>query len=784
MKQKKYNVKRRRSSRSKPVSDTTIRRAILAAIGFFGIVAFAILAGRLVKLMLVDHAYYEEKAINNQTRSTSVTASRGTIYDCNMNVLAASASVENIFLDPLELKNYEVDVEQMARDLADMLDLDAEWIEEQAADISSRYKVIKRRQEKEVCDALREYISENNIVGIHLEPDSRRYYPYSSLASQILGFTNLENVGSEGLEAYYNDTLEGTAGAVITTKGNYETQMLYSYETYYEASDGDSLVLTIDTTVQRILEKEMQDAIDRYDVLNGAFGIVMDVNTGEVLAMATLGGYDPNNYQEIYDEKALAETEELYQAAIVLPEGSAERTAAFNAYNQAVAAARLAQWRNRCVSDGYEPGSTFKVLTLAAALDSGAVTLEDSFYCGGSEKFEGREQVLHCWKTVGHGAQDTAGALQNSCNLAFGHIALMIGGDTLYDYCQAFGLVGEQTGIDLTGEAYGLFHSRERLADTAAYGTSYLISTSFGQSIKPTPIQMARAVAAVVNGGYLLEPYVVSQVLDEEGNVVEKNSTTVIRQVISEETSEIMCDLLESVVTEGTAGNAKVVGFSIGGKTGTAEKLDQVDEDGNATDDKIVSFVGVAPMEDPQYVVLIALDTPNSATGLYISGGIMAAPTVAAVFEEILPYLGVEANYTAEDMYRVNVSMPSVVGLTESEAAKKLEKYYLDYKIIGDGSTIVSQIPASGKAVPGYSTVLLYTDNSMPTDQVEVPNLQGMTVTQATEALNAVGLYLQAKGTDSTAWHVQVTSQDIAYGTKVSRGTTITVIFADTTAMD
>ena len=311
MKQKKYNTKRRRSSRGKPVSDTTIRRAILVALGVFGVAAFLVLAGRLVKLMLVDHEYYEEKAINNQTRSTSVTASRGAIYDCNMNVLAASASVENVFLDPLELKEYEVDVKQMARDLAAMLDLDAGWIEEQASDTNMRYKVIKRRQEKEVCDELRAYISENDIVGIHLEPDSRRYYPYSALASQILGFTNAENVGSEGLEAYYNDTLEGTAGAVITTKGNYETQMLYSYETYYEASDGDSLVLTIDTTVQRILEKEMQDAIDRYDVLNGAFGIVMDVNTGEVLAMATLGGYDPNNYLEIYDTELLAETEEL-----------------------------------------------------------------------------------------------------------------------------------------------------------------------------------------------------------------------------------------------------------------------------------------------------------------------------------------------------------------------------------------------------------------------------------------------------------------------------------------
>lgn len=782
MKRRKY-AGGRRKRRDQSVSDLSVQRWLMFLSYGLVITAFLILAGRLVKLMLIDHDYYAEKAISNQTRSTSVAASRGSIYDCNMNVLAASASVENIFLDPLELDDYDVDIDRMANDLAVMLDLDADWIREQAADTKMRYKVIKRRQEKEVCDALRTYISENHIVGIHLEPDSRRYYPYSTLASQILGFTNSENVGSEGLEAYYNDALEGTAGAVITTKGNYETQMLYSYETYYEASNGDSLVLTIDTTVQRILEKEMQDAIDRYDVLNGAFGIVMDVNTGEVLAMATLGGFDPNNYLEINDEALLLQTEELYEKAILLPEGSEERTAAFNAYNQAVASARLAQWRNRCVSDGYEPGSTFKVLTLAAALDSGAVTLEDSFYCGGTEKFEGREQVLHCWKTAGHGSQSTAGTLQNSCNIAFGHIALMIGGDTLYDYCQAFGLM-ESTGIDLTGEASGVFHSRERLANTARYGTSYLISTSFGQSIKPTPIQMARAVAAVVNGGYLLEPYVVSQVLDENGNIVQKNTRTVLRQVISEETSAKMCELLESVVTKGTAGNAKVVGFSIGGKTGTAEKLDQVDENGNATDDKIVSFVGVAPMENPQYVVLIALDTPNPATGLYVSGGIMAAPTVAAVFEEILPYLGVEANYSADDMHRVNITMPSVVGMTEHEAAEELKKYYLDYKLIGDGDTIVSQIPASGKSVPGYSTVLLYTDHSMPTDQVEVPNLQGMTVSQATQELSARGLYLQAKGTDSTAWHVQVTSQDIAAGTKVSRGTTITVIFADTTAMD
>ncbi len=764
------------------VSNIYVRKAMLFTMAFC-VLFFAVIGGRLGYLMLGKHDEYEALAIGNQTRSTRVTASRGVIYDRNMTTLAASASVENVFLDPLELSKNNVDIDFLARNLASILDLSEEYIKEQAADTKMRYKKIKSKQSQEVCDRVRSFISENNIVGVHLEPDSLRYYPNNEVASQILGFTNTENVGSEGLEAYYNSVLEGTAGAVITTKGNNETEMLYSYEKYYEASNGDSLVLTVDLTVQRALEKQLQDAIDRYDVLNGAFGIVMDVNTGEIVAMATLGGYDPNNYLEIFDPELYEQSEEIYDAAIKYPEDSEERSEKLSEYNSLVAKARLAQWRNRCVSDGYEPGSTFKVITMAAAIDSGAVTLDDHFYCAGKEQFEGREQILNCWQHYGHGDQTTAQALQNSCNLAFGHIGLMTGGEALYDYCEAFGLM-KATGVDLPGEANGLFHSRERLSNFRTYGTSYLISTSFGQTVKPTPIQIVRAISAVVNGGYLLEPYIVSEVLDEEGNVVQKNERNVIRQVISSETSKIMCNMLESVVTEGTAKNAKVVGYTIGGKTGTSEKTDTLDESGNYTNDKIVSFVGVAPMENPQYIVLVALDTPNPNSGMYVSGGVMAAPTVAAVFEDILPYLGVEANYSDEDMYRVNVSMPNVVGKTETEAAEILGKNYLEYRIIGNGDKIVSQIPAVGKAVPGHSTVLLYTDDSMPTNTVIVPNLMGMTVSQATAALNDLGLYLQAKGTDSTAWHVIVTSQNIAEGTEVSLGTTITVLFADTTAMD
>lgn len=748
-----------------------------------GIGAFLVVGLRLGKVMLIDHDYYEAKAVSNQTRSTLVTAQRGSIYDRNMDILAASVSVENIFLDPLELRQNNVDLEFLSENLALLLNLEKDSILKKAQDVSMRYKILKRKQTKVVCDGVRAFLEEYGIRGVHLEPDSLRYYPNDSTASQLLGFVNLENVGTEGLESYYNRFLEGTPGAVIATKGNHETEMLYSYETYYEAQEGKDLVLTIDMSVQRALEKQMLDAIDRYDVLNGAFGMVMDAHTGEILAMSTLGGYDPNNYLLVYDGATQKELQELYDKAMTYAEGSEERTRLLQEYNSGTATARLKQWRNRCVCDGYEPGSTFKVLTLAAALDSGAVSLQDHFQCGGSEKFEGRSQILNCWKSAGHGSQTTAQSLQNSCNLAFAHIGLRTGGESLYNYYEAFGLM-EPTGIDLPGEAKGIFHSKEHLANHKTYGTSYLISTSFGQTVKPTAIQMVRAIAAVVNGGYLLEPYVVSQIIDEEGNVVYNGERTVLRQVISEQTSKTMCQLLESVVSEGTAKNANVAGYRIGGKTGTSEKTDQRNEDGQMTKDKIVSFVGVAPMEDPRYVVLIALDTPNPATGQYISGGVMAAPTVGAVLEDILPYLGVEPKYEGQELQRVNVSMPDVSGMSKYQAEQSLKEANLSCRFVGSGSTVLSQIPEAGKPVPGHSTVILYTDDSMPEGMVKVPSLLGMTVTQATQALNDLGLYLQAKGTDSTAWHVLAAKQSIPPGTEVSRGTTVTVTFTDTKDLD
>ena len=778
-------------------ANRTILRRTLVLMVLCGVIAFVPLIGTLYHLMITEHDYYNEKAIKNQTRSTNLTATRGVIYDANMNVLASSSTVETVFIDPNEIAEQMKQPEnsnlldQIARGLGEILDVEPSFVYEQAADKQYRYKVIKRKISEELADEVRAFISENSITGVYLETDLKRYYPNSSLAAQALGFVSSDNNGSEGLEAYYNEELSGTAGKVVTSKGNYGSEMLYTYEKYYDASDGSSLITTVDSTVQAYVEKNLQNAIDKYDIKNGAFCIVMDVNTGEIKAMATLGSYDPNNYLEIYDDTTALLLENERAAALALPEASAAYEAAIETYKQDVAAARMAQWRNRCVSDGYEPGSTFKLITLASALDSGAVTLNDSFYCGGQEKFTGREQILNCWKSAGHGAQTTAQALGNSCNIAFGHIGLRMGGDTFYDYLKSFGVM-EKTGVDLPGEASGLFYERKYLNDPANYGTSYLITSSFGQSFRITPMQLVRAVAAIVNGGYVLEPYIVSEVVDADGNTVEKNEKTVLRQVISQQTSETMRTLMEQVVTEGTASAARTPGYRVGGKTGTSEKLDEYDENGQQVKDKIVSFVGVAPIDDPKYVVLVALDTPayseNSEKytvhGMYISGGLMAAPTVRDIFLDILPYLGVEPDYGSEDIRGVNFTVPDVIGMDETEAGELLAEKTITYRVVGTGSVVTDQLPVAGSQVPGNSQIILYMGAEKQATRVEVPDFIGCSVADVNYLASNAGLYVQAKGTDRTDVYVLAAYQDIDPGTEVDRGTTITVEFSSTGASD
>ena len=648
-----------------------------------GALAFGPVAWRLYDLMIEHYDYYAGLALRNQSRTTSVSPRRGEIYDRNMDLLATSVSVEHIYLNPRELKQSGADIKKIAEDLAPMLDREASWIAEQAGKTSRRYMQIGWSVDEDTAGKVRSYINENGISGIHLEPATKRVYPNETLAAQVIGFTNASGDGSEGVEAAYNSFLTGEAGRVITSKGNNEIDMPYSYEKYLESLGGADVILTIDATVQRCLENRMEEAIAKFDVQNGAFGIVMNVNTGEILAMATLGSYDPNNYLEIYDPEVAAEIAE-------------------SGDGEALAAARLKQWRNRCISDGYEPGSTFKVLTMAAALDSGAITLNTSFHCSGAEQIPGRSQLLHCWRSAGHGAQKTANALQNSCNLAFAHIALKMGGDTFYKYIENFGIL-EKTGIDLAGESKGVFFDRDIVTNTDKWGTASLTSGSFGQTFKITPLQLVRAISSVVNGGNLMEPYIVSQIVDGDGTVLLSQEPTVVRKTISEETSRTMCAMMESVVTEGTAKNAQVAGYSIGGKTGTSEKIDVFDENGQRVLDKIVSFVGVAPMGNPEYIVLVALDTPSRETGIYISGGVMAAPTVGAVLSDILPYLGVPKS--AEEGYAV---LDDLTGLSPEEARAILNEKKLEALYAGEGGTVVSQIPQAGQQVPEGSRILLY----------------------------------------------------------------------------
>ena len=758
--------------------DSGQRRRILALMALLGLAAFVPTALRLYSLMVTDYEYYSGLALRNQTRTTTVTADRGTVYDRNMDILACSRSVENVYLDPHELKQSKADIQAIAKELGRILKLDPDWIAEQAADTKMRYKQVAAAVEPETASLIRSFINENGISGIHLEPNSKRYYPQGTLAAQIIGFTNASNTGSEGIEAAYNSYLAGTAGKVITTKGNNEMDMPFSYENYVSSIPGCDVILTLDTTVQACLEKQMKAAIDRYAVQNGAFGLVMNAKTGEILAMATLGSYDPNAYLEIADPKALAQTEALKNSYLLCPQGSDAFDAGLKAYKEAVQAARLKQWRNRVLSDGYEPGSTFKVMTMAAALDCGAINLETNFHCGGAEQIPGRSQLLHCWRSAGHGAEKTPQALQNSCNIAFAHIALKMGGETFYEYVEKFGIL-EKTGIDLAGESKGVFFDKSLVTDTDKWGTASLTSGSFGQTFKITPLQLVRAISSVVNGGNLMEPYIVSEVVDAKGNTVLKQEPTVVRQTVSAETSRTMCTLLESVVTEGTAKNASVAGFSIGGKTGTSEKIDVFDENGQRVQDKIVSFVGIAPMDDPEYIVLVALDTPSRSTGIYISGGVMAAPTVGAVMGDILPYLGVAPKEKTQQ-----VAVEDLTGLTAKEAEKRLKEQNIRFRAVGTGETVTAQIPSAGSEVPGGSEILLYFGEEPPADTVRVPDFSGMNRQQAADAAAESGLYIFVSGNTSLKATVKAVSQSVAPGTEVPLGTAIKIEFIDTKAAD
>lgn len=742
-------------------------RRTLFLLSVCGAAAFVVLAARLYYLQIVRHDELEARAIAQQVRETTVSAPRGTIYDAKGEVLAMSAGVDTIYLSPAEIAQNNEDAGAIAAGLAEILGLDYDAVYAKTQNTRSWYEVVARKVEEDVATAVREFKEEGGYTGIKLEADTKRYYPNGSLAAHVIGFVGTDNTGLGGIEAKYDKVLSGTNGYVMRSTTAAGTDMLYtSWEDYFDAVPGSDMVLTIDAGIQYYVEKHLAQAVEDYDIQNGAAAICMEVDTGAILAMASLGNFDLNDYQTISGE-AMAEIDAAASS-------DAERA-------DLIAAAQQLQWRNKAISDTYEPGSTFKIITLAMALEEGVVDMNSSFYCGGSTSVLGRNTPVRCWKSGGHGSQTLTQAVQHSCNVAFVNIGQRIGEERFYDYAEAFGFferTGDSsaqltgtTGIDLGGESGSIWWSEDVFCNPE--NLSQLAAASFGQTFNITPLQLITAVSACVNGGYLMQPYLVQSTTSPDGTVTEHDSTPV-RQVISEETSAKVRQILEQVVgdsTEGTGRNAYVAGYRIGGKTGTSTKTT---EEIAGNKEYIVSFIGFAPADDPQIALLVLLDNPSSESGIYVSGGQMAAPVVGKMMADILPYLGLEPEYSDSELQTMDRAVPDVMGLSIAEAQSKLAESGLSCRVIGSGGAVTSQLPAANSVIASGSEVLLYAD-AAPAGGGSVPNLNGMTYSQAREALAAMGLFIGSDSSVTDADNQLVSGQDIRAGTSAQAGTVITV---------
>ena len=720
-----------------------------------GVVMFVLLFFRLFDLQITRHEELQSKAVNQQTRRTVVTASRGTIYDTAGNILAISSSAETIILSPLEINNALNDTENpvtwtkdsLAAGLAEILGKDAASIRKRMDNVKSQYELIQLRADEEVAAKVRAYVEENKISGVHLVADTKRYYPYGSLAAQVIGFVGDDNTGLYGLEAYYEEELEGQSGLVISAKDQAENDMLYTYEQYFAAKNGSDLTLTLDTTIQYYLEKGLEAMTDKFSAANGASGIVMNAKTGGIMAMASYPNYDLNDFLTVSDQ-TLQERIERGESTL--------------------ADMQLLQWRNKALNDTYEPGSTFKILTLSAALEEGVVDKTTTVNCGGSVNISG--YTIHCSNKNGHGLQTLVQSVGNSCNPAFINYGLRIGNEKFYEYMRSFGLMNT-TGIDLGGEAVGVF------AADSSFTQLDLACYAFGQNFTVTPLALIAAQAACINGGYLHTPYLVERITDSNGNVTYRHDDTPVRQVISEQTSATVRECLEYVVAKGTGKNGQVAGYRIGGKTGTADK--------GQTGDVVVSFLCFAPADDPQIMMLITMDTPSRSTGTYVSGGNMVARYASHIMEEILPYLGIEPSYSAEELMGVDTTVPNVIGMSVQEAEDRMKERGFTCKVEGDGETITDQTPVGGAIIPGKSTVVLYAGVDKPDKMCTVPSLVGRTASEANTAATNAGLLLRFTGTTSSESNtVLVFSQDLEAGTEVPAGTVITVRLGDTTVRD
>lgn len=739
-------VKYHKNSESGP--NKKLRNRTVVLILFILVVGFGAIICRLAYLQIFQSTYLQEKAVEQQLTDTTLTAKRGTIYDTNGKILAQSASVWQVVLAPayFETEEQRVDV---AKELARILELDETNVYEKTQK-DSYYVVVKRKIEsdkREEIIKLQDYIEEeyqlSNVV--QLLDDYKRYYPYNDLASSVIGFTGSEDQGLEGVEYEYDSYLTGTPGRIVTAQNANGTDMPFQYEQNVEAQEGHSIYLTIDETIQAICEKYMKQGIQDNAVINRGVCIAMDVDTGAILSMVTVGGYDLNKPYELP-----AETQKKIDA---LPEDKQDA---------ATGEALSQMWRNKAISDTYYPGSVFKVITAAMALNEGVVDESTTFHCTGSMTIADAKPI-HCHNLSGCGTQTFQQAITNSCNPAFIQIGQKIGAENYWEYYQGFGF-NETTGIDLPGESNGLFFSKDGKMTTVDLAVS-----SFGQGISITPIQMITSVAAVANGGYLVQPYVVRQIVNSEGNVVQNTENKIKRQVISEEVSNQMNEILEANTITGGANSGYIAGYRVAGKTGTSEKLTET----NGNKDYIASFCGYAPADDPKIAMLVFFDTP---TGDSYYGSQVSSPVFINIMSEVLPYLQVQAEYTDDEKKYVDTTAGAYVGLSVEEAKAQAEEAGFTTTVKGEGETVVSQIPGVSSRIPKGGNIVLYTDAKSEKETVTVPNMVGFSVSDVNYVASNAGI--NASISNAASSDVISISQSIEAGTEVSPGTVVTVKFA------
>jgi len=740
--------------------------------GVCGVLAFVVLAVQLFYIQILNHEEFERLAIQQQVGETAVTAGRGSIFDVNGNVMAMSASVENVFISPAAIRYHGDDKDVIARGLSEILEIDEAMIRTRMENERSLYETMRRQIERDMADEVRAFILEHDLQSVFLEPATRRYFPRERTGSHILGFVGADGGGmGYGVEGSYDRYLAGVDGRIVRLRSGVSGigMLRASYENYYSAQPGHDVHLTIDMHVQQIMERHMNQAVRDFDIQLGGFALAMHAQTGAILGMVSLNDFNPNSHGRLTPERM----EEL-RAQFPPDENDNDE-----AFWQAVNTELEYSWRNKNIAYEYEPGSTFKALTYAIALEEGLVCMHDErvFYCAGHIDVRGRVEPVNCSRRTGHGAQTLLETFQNSCNIATVELALEIGPELFFEYMRAFGIF-ETTGIDLEGETMGAFWSEADWNSFVANGNfSSLAAASFGQTFTITPLRLVTAVAALSNGGYILEPFIVERVVGQDGAVVRENETSVRRQVISRETSETMLMFMEQTVggSSGTGRNAAVPGFRIGGKTGTSEDIVEYVRTGRKR--YIVSFVSVAPTDHPEIVLLVALQSPGPNTDVPVFGGQMAAPVVGRMLAEILPHLGVGARYESGE--RVNAQVPYVRRRAVEEAVSTLEAEGFSVRVQGEGDRVVDQMPMGGTVVSIGTQVVLYLDSERSEDTVTVPDVRGMRYEEARAAIEARGLYVRRSGSALNHSNVLVYTQSREPAEVVRRGTIVEITLID-----